>query len=116
MISLEKWKILTSLQKLPTTVGNLGKIIVVICFEKLPKVQKISQSGHTVDESQVFFFVPVRGDQKLFELEGQTWASRKVKKSKIHTITSNNYFKICLFSSFSQYKDKYSAKFDYIKA
>ena len=36
MNSLEKWKILTHLQKLPENVGNLGKIIVATCFEKLP--------------------------------------------------------------------------------
>ena len=47
MISLEKWKILTPLQKLPNNVGNLGKIIVATSFEWLPKVQKIVQSGHT---------------------------------------------------------------------
>ena len=39
MISLEKWLILTPLQKLPKTVGDLGKIIVAKGFEKLPKVQ-----------------------------------------------------------------------------
>ena len=39
MISLEKLKILTTLQKLPKNVGNLGKIIVATCYEKLPKVQ-----------------------------------------------------------------------------
>ena len=50
MILLEKWKILTPLQKLPTTVGNLGKIIVATGFEKLPKVEYISQSGHTGQE------------------------------------------------------------------
>ena len=27
--------------------GNLGKIIVAIGFEKLPKIQKNAQSGHT---------------------------------------------------------------------
>ena len=48
MISLEKWMILTLLQKLPNNVGNLGKIIVANGFEWLPKVQKIAQSGHTV--------------------------------------------------------------------
>ena len=42
MISLEKWMILTPLQKLPNSVGNLGKIIVVSGFEWLPKVQKIA--------------------------------------------------------------------------
>ena len=39
MISLEKWSILTTLQKLPKNVGDLGKLIVAKGFEKLPKVQ-----------------------------------------------------------------------------
>ena len=39
MISLEKLKILTPLQKLPKTVGDSGKVIVAKGFEKLPKVQ-----------------------------------------------------------------------------
>ena len=47
MISLEKLKILTHLQKLPKHVGDLGKLIVAKGFEKLPRVQKIAQSGHT---------------------------------------------------------------------
>ena len=47
MISLEKWMILTPLQKLPNNVGDLGKIIVVTVFEWLNKLQKITQSGHT---------------------------------------------------------------------
>ena len=34
--------------KLPNNVGDLGKIIVATCFKKLPKVQLIAQSGHTV--------------------------------------------------------------------
>ena len=50
MISLEKLKILTPLQKLPKNVVDLGKLIVATGFEKLPKVQKISQSGHTVSK------------------------------------------------------------------
>ena len=47
MICLEKWYILTPLQKLPNNVGDLGKIIVAKGFKKLPKVQSIAQSGHT---------------------------------------------------------------------
>ena len=39
MISLAKWKISTTLQKLPNNVGYLGKTIVATGFEKLPKVQ-----------------------------------------------------------------------------
>ena len=39
MISLEKWKILTTLQKLPKNVEDLGRLIFAKGFEKLPKVQ-----------------------------------------------------------------------------
>ena len=39
MISLEKLKILTPLQKLHYTVGDLGKLIVAKGFEKLTNVQ-----------------------------------------------------------------------------
>ena len=39
MIALEKWKILTPLQKLPKNVGDLGKLIVAKGFKKLHKVQ-----------------------------------------------------------------------------
>ena len=39
--------ILIPLQKLPYNVGDLGKIIAATDFEWLPKVQKITQSGHT---------------------------------------------------------------------
>ena len=39
MISLEKLKNLTPLQKLPKNLGDLGQIIVAKGFEKLTKVQ-----------------------------------------------------------------------------
>ena len=39
MISLAKWKMSRTLQKMPKNVGDLGKIIVATGFEKLPKVQ-----------------------------------------------------------------------------
>ena len=38
MITLQKWKILTPLQKLSKNVGYLGKLIVAKGFKKLPKV------------------------------------------------------------------------------
>ena len=38
---------LTPLQKLPKNVRDLGKFIVAKGFKKLPKMQKIAQSGHT---------------------------------------------------------------------
>ena len=39
--------ILTPLQKVPKNVEDLGKLIVAKGLKKLPKVQKIAQSGHT---------------------------------------------------------------------
>ena len=39
MISLEKFKILKPLQKLPKTVGDLGKLNVAKGFKKLPIIQ-----------------------------------------------------------------------------
>ena len=39
MISLEKWWILTPLQKSPKNVGDVGKLIDAKGFKKLPKVQ-----------------------------------------------------------------------------
>ena len=39
MMTLEKLKILTPLQKLPENVVDLGKLIFAKGFEKLPKVQ-----------------------------------------------------------------------------
>ena len=38
MISLEKWQILTPLQKLPKNVGDIDKLIAAKGFKKLPKV------------------------------------------------------------------------------
>ena len=55
MISLEKWMMLTHLQKLPKNVGDLGKLIVAKGFEWLPKVQYIAQSGHTDRLPPLFF-------------------------------------------------------------
>ena len=56
MISLEKIKILTPLQKLPKIVGDLGKLIVAKGFKEWPKVQKIAQSGHTGHKKQTQVF------------------------------------------------------------
>ena len=39
MITLEKLKSLTPLQKLPNNVGDLGKLIVAKGFKNMPKVQ-----------------------------------------------------------------------------
>ena len=62
-ISEEKIKMLTPLQKLPKNVGDLCKLIVAKGFEKLPKFQYITQSGHTaplptVPKSYYVYFPP----------------------------------------------------------
>ena len=49
---ISKLKILAPLQKMPKNVGDLAKLIVPEGFEKLPKVQKIAQSGDTGRESK----------------------------------------------------------------
>ena len=41
MISLEIGYILTPLQKLPKTVGDLGKLLVATCFKTCPKSNKL---------------------------------------------------------------------------
>ena len=105
MISLEKLKILAHTQKLPKTVGYLGKLIVAKGFKKLPKVQKIAKSGHTVSHSLNLFYtyrlssvslpssVTILGDFLQFlviwflskvvaQMHGDFWA--KVKSSTLH--------------------------------
>ena len=47
MISLEKYQVLTPLQKFPKNVANLGKLVAAKGFKKLPKGQQIAASGHT---------------------------------------------------------------------
>ena len=56
IISLEKLKNLAHTQKLPKTVGGLGKLIVAKGFKKLPKVQKIAKSGHTAHNTLLLGF------------------------------------------------------------
>ena len=57
MILLENRIILTPLQKLFKNVRDLGKLVVAKGFKKLPKVQKIAQSGHTGWKAQM---IPLR--------------------------------------------------------
>ena len=70
MISLEKWIILAPLLKLPKNVGDLGKFIVAKGFKKLPKLQKIANSGHTATYLPTgiflrFFFVLIISSYSL---------------------------------------------------
>ena len=45
--------ILTPLLKLPKNGEDWGKLIVAKGFKKLPKIQNIAQSGHTVHKSRL---------------------------------------------------------------
>ena len=48
---------LTHLQKLPKNVREWDKLIVSKGFQKLPKVQKITQTGHTgSDVTSIHYF------------------------------------------------------------
>ena len=49
MISLEKSDILTTLQKLPKNVRDLGKLVVAKGFKKMPKVQKSTNLVTLID-------------------------------------------------------------------
>ena len=42
---------------MPNNVGDFRKFIVAKGFIKLPKVQKIAQSGHTVDDYEKYTFL-----------------------------------------------------------
>ena len=44
---------------MPKNVGDLGKFIVAKGFKKLPKVQKIAQSGHTGYDSRPIVANPI---------------------------------------------------------
>ena len=55
MISLQKFKILTPLQKLPKYVRDLDELIVAPGFDKFLKAQWITQSGHTAHKANVPF-------------------------------------------------------------
>ena len=67
MISLEKLRILTPLRKLPKNVRDLGKLIVAKGLKKLPKVQKIAQSGHTGSRAVVLLITLSK--QRSFDLQ-----------------------------------------------
>ena len=51
---------------MPKNVGDLGKFIVAKGFKKLPKVQKIAQSGHTFNKHQPWSSL-VEGDEGSFQ-------------------------------------------------
>ena len=50
--------ILTPLQKLPKNGKDWAKLIVAKGFKKLPKVQNITESGHTVYQPLFPYFYP----------------------------------------------------------
>ena len=59
MISLEKLKISTTLQKLPNNVGDLGKLIGAKAFEKLPNLVTMVAFSLSLSPYQIEFDIPV---------------------------------------------------------
>ena len=76
---------------MPKNVGELGKLIVAKGFEKLPKIQKIAQSGHTgfdaffiikICTSEYFTLIIIQkqmiGAHSGFELRTARWSAKIV--------------------------------------
>ena len=68
---------MTLLQKNPKFVDNLGIIIVARDFEKLPKVQQIAQSGHTVQ--MVVYKSVTTQDLKITIIDGSSLANGSIQ-------------------------------------
>ena len=68
---------MTLLQKNPKFVDNLGIIIVARDFEKLPKVQQIAHSGHTVQ--MVVSKSVTTQDLKITIIDGSSLANGSIQ-------------------------------------
>ena len=78
--------ILTPLQKLPNKAGDLGKIIVATCYEWLPEVQKIAQSGHTAHHNNNVYKEKFQSRCKMLS-HVSTYYSNSLQEG-------GNYFKV----------------------
>ena len=83
--------------KIVKNARDLGKLIVAKGFKKLPKVQKIAQSGHTVGKVQFettqilslsWIFAILKHIRTRFELKStaSTLTTRPLARSKIKEI------------------------------
>ena len=72
---------LTPLSNLPKNVGDLGKLIFAKGFKKLPKVQKIAQSGHTAGSNN-FSLISARPKRPM--------CGARSYKEKLTTLVLNN--------------------------
>ena len=66
MISLEKWMMLTHLQKLVKNVGDLGKFIVAKGFKSCPKSNKSPNLGTLAKLEGDVLFCPMMTRRCLF--------------------------------------------------
>ena len=89
MVSLEKRKFLTPLQKLLKNVGELGKLIVAKGFEKLPKIQKIAKSGHTA-QLQCSHFRHQRFKSRHWQIFSNFFTVNCIEKAKIGETEAKN--------------------------
>ena len=96
MISLEKLRILTPLRKLLKNVRDLGKLIVAKGLKKLPKVQKIAQSGHTAYNTSLrplqrvlrFRKRQAKSKEKIIYDEFSSVCSRRTQRRFLHSSSS----------------------------
>ena len=58
--------------------GDLGKLIVAKGFKKLPKVQKIARSGHTVSDIQIW--LPLVGLASFYKWTYHDFHSNLLKR------------------------------------
>ena len=102
MISIEKLKIFTPLQKLPMSVGDFGKLIVAKGFEKLPKVHQIAQSGHTGYLQRGWHLLPPSFSLLLLLSSFVSLIFKSSKHLTSHSITKN----ILRYSTFYPFQEK----------
>ena len=79
---------------MPKNVGDLGKFFVDKCFIKLPKVQKIAQSGHTVTMPQLIRH-PCGTNLPTFEYVTWSDSSPEERRHSFHVLCQwRNYFRV----------------------
>ena len=69
--------ILTHLQKMTKNGEDWGKLIVTKGFKKLPKVQNIAQSGHTVLEEAIILFSSTLSSDRHSFIRILAWVTRR---------------------------------------
>ena len=103
MVSLEKWILLTPLQKLTKNGEDWDKLIVTKGFKKLPKVQNIAQSGHTAYITQIQLWKQSTNGKTLTSEFGPTefYDNDFLLKCDLH-LKTDTYWRIKYVSNWAQ--------------